>query len=400
MIDFQDWNAFESVESAEYLKLTKRCVCSRVVVLLALLGVPDRMVAKCSFRGEWHNAKFTTSTTFKQLKKQLEEQFGTKLRIKFCDTDGDHVPVKRDSDWVDCVREIQAKGSNRMKLYLTERAEEKAAAVAAAAAAKEPTAVLSAQARADMFSMFEFILDPVLVISESGIIQYANKRVEAALGYTQADLIGRNISLMCPDDIKPYHDMYLKNYLKTKVSRIIGKGRDVIALKKDGSIHPIHLEVTEKSAGSGKVFFIGIMKEAKAQAQEKSLIQQEREVLYTFTVPAIIIDQTGAIHGFNKAAQDFLGYPLVEVIGKNVSMLMPSPHRELHDQYLKKYLETGEAKVIGVGRNAVAQQKDGTLVPVFLSVTEKRDKEKRFFTGILQEIQHTPSSTPQASPRG
>jgi len=355
------------------------------------------MVAKCSFKGEWHNVKFSTTATFKQLKKQLEDQFGVKLRIKFCDTDGDHVPVKRDSDWVDCVREIQSKGSSRMKLYLTERAEEKSATAAAETAAKEPSAVLSAQQRSDMFSMFEFILDPVVIISETGIIQYANKRVESTLGYSQADLIGRNVSLLCPDDTKPYHDSYLKNYLKTKVSRIIGKGRDVIALKKDGSIHPIHLEVTEKVVGNNKTFFIGIMKEAKTQTQEKSLIQQEREVLYTFTVPAIIIDQTGAIHGFNKAAQDFLGYPLVEVIGRNVSMLMPSPHRENHDGYIKKYLETGEAKVIGQGRNAVAQQKDGTLVPVFLSVTEKRDKEKRFFTGILQEVQHTPS--PSGSPR-
>jgi two-component system sensor kinase FixL len=65
---------------------------------------------------------------------------------------------------------------------------------------------------------------------------------------------------------------------------------------------------------------------------------------------------------------------------------MTSPDREKHDGYLAKYVETGKAKIIGVGRKVVAQAKDGSLKSVFLSVTEKRDKEKRIFTGILQEI--------------
>jgi PAS domain S-box-containing protein len=331
------------------------------------------------FREDWYSIKITRATTFKSLRRQLEEQFECRLRIKYADSDGDQVTIKREADLQECLREASQRRTVRIKLFLYERD-----ASSAATTVEKP---LTATQRSEMFSMFEFILDPVIIIAENGIVQYVNKKVEATLGYAQSDLIGRNVNTIMTEDIKPYHDNFLRNYLKTGVTRIIGKGRDVIAVKKDGSIIPIHLEVSEKSMGSGKLYFIGILKEAKAQIQEKSLLQQEREVLDTLIVPAIIIDQVGSIHGFNKTAQDFLGYSLVDVIGKNVSMFMPSPHRESHDGYLKNYMETGKAKVIGIGRRVVAQHKDGALIPVFLTVTEKRDKDKRFFTGILQEVQ-------------
>jgi len=358
-------------------------------------GSDQRLNVKCLFRDDWYSIKITRATTFKALRRMLEEQFECRLRIKYADSDGDQVTIKRESDLQECYREAGQRHSTRIKLYLIEREASREASV------EKP---LTSQARTDMFSMFEYILDPVIIISETGVVQFINKKVEGVLGYAQSDMIGKNINIIMTEDIKPYHDNFLRNYLKTGVSRIIGRGRDVIAVKKDGSIMPIHLEVSEKSMGSGKLYFIGIMKEAKAQIQEKSLLQQEREVLDTLIVPAIIIDQIGSVHGFNKAAQDFLGYGLVDVIGKNVNMFMPSPHRENHDSYLKAYMETGKAKVIGVGRRVVAQTKDGSLLPIFLTVTEKREKEKRFFTGILQEVQtavasSAPKSSSSAAPK-
>lgn len=347
------------------------------------------MDVKCLFREDWYTIRITRATTFKSIRRQLEDQFECRLRIKYADSDGDQVTIKREADLQECFREAAQRGSHRIKFYLYER-DSHSSGSSASVAVEKP---LSAQARSDMFSMFEFILDPVVIISETGIIQYINKKVETTLGYGQSELIGRNVNVLMTEDTKPYHDNFLRNYLKTGVSRIIGKGRDVIAVKKDGSIMPIHLEVSEKSMGSGKLYFIGILKEAKAQVQEKSLLQQEREVLDTLIVPAIIIDAQGSIHGFNKTAQDFLGYSLVDVIGKNINMFMPSPHREAHDGYLKAYMDTGKAKVIGVGRRVVAQTKDGSLIPVFLTVTEKRDKDKRFFTGILQEVQTAVASS-------
>lgn len=73
---------------------------------------------------------------------------------------------------------------------------------------------------------------------------------------------------------------------------------------------------------------------------------------------------------------------------RSQNMLMTSPDKEKHDSYLKRYIETNKAKIIGTGRKVMAQAKDGSLKTLFLSVTEKQDKSsgKRIFTGILQEV--------------
>ena len=90
---------------------------------------------------------------------------------------------------------------------------------------------------------------------------------------------------------------------------------------------------------------------------------------------------------FNPAAEHILGFSAEEVIGCNINMLMPSPDREQHDGYLARYLKTGERHIIGKGREVEAQRKDGTRVPVMLSVGEVvRANGERMFTGMLRDI--------------
>jgi two-component system sensor kinase FixL len=111
-----------------------------------------------------------------------------------------------------------------------------------------------------------------------------------------------------------------------------------------------------------------------------------RSILATVPDAMIIIDEMGIILSFSAAAEKMFGYAEEEVIGENVSMLMPSPDREQHDSYLQKYRQTGERKIIGTGRVTTARHRDGNTFPIELSVGEAAFGGKRVFTGFIHDI--------------
>ena len=111
-----------------------------------------------------------------------------------------------------------------------------------------------------------------------------------------------------------------------------------------------------------------------------------RAILETAVEGIITIDERGSIESFNRAAERIFGYQAKEVIGRNVSILMPSPHREQHDSYIGNYLRTGHAKIIGVGREIVARRKNGRAFPIDLAVSEVRLADRRLFTGFIRDI--------------
>jgi PAS domain S-box-containing protein len=113
---------------------------------------------------------------------------------------------------------------------------------------------------------------------------------------------------------------------------------------------------------------------------------QYRAVVETATEGIVIADHRGMICAFNRAAEDIFGYTAAEVIGRSVSLLMPEPHRSLHDEYIAAYTRTGVRHIIGIGREVEGRRKGGTKVPIELAVAEWWDRGQRFFTGIMRDI--------------
>jgi PAS domain S-box-containing protein len=116
-------------------------------------------------------------------------------------------------------------------------------------------------------------------------------------------------------------------------------------------------------------------------------VTQRLEAIIESAVDGILaIDERGIIESVNQAAIKIFGYEREEMVGSNVSLLMPSPYQEEHDGYLANYLRTGDAKIIGIGREVVGRRKDGADVPLYLAVSEGRHGEHRTFTGIVRDL--------------
>jgi len=126
-----------------------------------------------------------------------------------------------------------------------------------------------------------------------------------------------------------------------------------------------------RKAGSARVF-----------AREAHL----RSILETIPDAMIVIDERGAILSFSAAAEQMFGYREDEILGENVSVLMPSPDREQHDEYVGAYLRTGQRKIIGIGRVTNARRRDGATFPIHLHVGEARIDDERVFTGFIRDL--------------
>lgn len=102
--------------------------------------------------------------------------------------------------------------------------------------------------------------------------------------------------------------------------------------------------------------------------------------------PIVLIDREGRITGFNPAAERVFGWQQAEVLGERVSILMPGPYRDEHDGYMSRYLDTGQRRIIGIGREVVARRRDGSTFPIDLSVGEFVSGAEHGFVGILRDI--------------
>ena len=122
--------------------------------------------------------------------------------------------------------------------------------------------------------------------------------------------------------------------------------------------------------------------------QDDSSESHLRSILATIPDAMVVIDAHGHIISFSAAAEKMFGYAERDVVGENVSMLMPSPDRERHDQYLENYRRTGVRKIIGIGRVTTARHRDGNTFPIELSVGEASLDGRQIFTGFIHDITH------------
>jgi len=238
-------------------------------------------------------------------------------------------------------------------------------------------------------AIVETVVDGIITINAKGIIETVNPATLKMFGYVEEELLGQNIKILMPNPYRDKHDGYLAHHMKTGEKRIIGIGREVEGQRKDGSVFPIELSISEMMV-SGNKMFTGIIRDIterkREEARRKEIENRTKAIIETVVDGIITINMYGIIETVNPATLKIFGYEEHEMIGQNVKMLMPNPYHDEHDGYLEHYRETSEKRVIGIGREVEGQRKDGSIFPLELAVSEMDVDGKRMFTGIVRDI--------------
>ena len=226
-------------------------------------------------------------------------------------------------------------------------------------------------------------------VSAEGIIIEANHALCTRLGYSPDELVGRPyLELLDPE----YRAASLERHQELFSGAIANYTLETRYLRKDGS--PVWVKVTSAlmpaRAGASPAYRISMVEDIseriRAQETREGHEARYRAIIDTAVDSIVLIDERGRIQAFNRAAERTFGYQSSEVIGQNVRILMPEPDRGRHDSYIRNYLESGQAKIIGIGREVTGRRQDGSLFPLELSIAEWRAGGGRYFTGIMRDV--------------
>jgi PAS domain S-box-containing protein len=221
------------------------------------------------------------------------------------------------------------------------------------------------------------------------VVVDANAALHDLFGYEHGELRGRDLLELTAtsEDL-----VALREHLQT-----LAEGRrssvrfDRRCRHRDGSPLWLRVYLSPYSDGaSGTRLALGIVEdlsEIRERERELTVISEFHRALLDTAVDAMVtIDEKGRVETFNPAAERLFGYAASEVVGRNVSMLMPRPYRDEHDRYLRAYRETGRRAIIGVGREVAARRKDGSEFPIDLAVSEAVVDGRRIFMGTIRDI--------------
>jgi PAS domain S-box-containing protein len=237
-----------------------------------------------------------------------------------------------------------------------------------------------------MSAIVEAAFDPMFLINEQGLIQMVNRAAGRQFRYKCEELLGCNISMIMGGEHAENHDKFLKRYLETGISKLIGQKRELTARRSDGTEFPIDLGVIEVAPFQGdQRLFCGFVHDLSSIKKKERITLDITEASLD---PIFLISECGTIRMANTAATTQFGFDHDEFIGHNISLIVGGGHDKHHSQYIRKYLATGNTNVIGNLRQVPARRKDGSEFPIQLAVVEMKssEDEERTFCGFVHSV--------------
>lgn len=235
-----------------------------------------------------------------------------------------------------------------------------------------------AEAQLRIESVVNNVVDGIITIDESGVVESINPAGEKLFGYQAAEVIGQNVRMLMPEPFHTEHDQYIANYRQTGEAKIIGIGREVVGRRKDGSTFPMDLAVSEFDIGS-RQYFTGIVRDITERKKALSALRVQGELLDLAHDAIIVRSAEGMIASWNRGAELMYGWSKEEAIGRNIHALLTTEFPATLSQIQHDISERGSWH-----GTLTHTRRDGSRVTVASSWTTRRSPEDG--PGIVLEI--------------
>jgi PAS domain S-box-containing protein len=231
--------------------------------------------------------------------------------------------------------------------------------------------------------------DALIAIDHAGIVVSWNRAAEKIFGYSATEMIGESIHSIIPKRFKKAHDRGLERVNTGGEQHVIGQAVTLAGLRKDGTEFPLELTLSTWKSG-GKNHYGGIIRDISERVKMEEELRNSEAITRSITETAndgiITADSGGFILSWNQAATKIFGYPVDEVMGQSLTMIIPDEFKTAHETGIERVSAGGKHHVMGKTVELSGLHKKGHLIPVELSLSTWLIGEDRFYSGIIRDI--------------
>ncbi|GFE48777.1 hypothetical protein So717_05300 [Roseobacter cerasinus] len=239
-------------------------------------------------------------------------------------------------------------------------------------------------ARELMKATLEQTIDAVVMLDQANHVTFFNEAAETLWGYHRDEVIGQNVKMLVPPEMRSNHDSWVDRHRNGGEDRIVGTSREVPVHKKDGSVAYGSLSLSCVKLPDGTSQYTAFVKDVTEEKAARELMKATLEQ----TIDAVVmLDQANHVTFFNEAAETLWGYHRDEVIGQNVKMLVPPEMRSNHDSWVDRHRNGGEDRIVGTSREVPIHRKDRSVAHGSLSLScVKLPDGASHYTAFIKDV--------------